>query len=54
MNTTDSAGQTYVMTFSPEEIRRLQTMAELLAPTTRRLLEKAGIRAGMKVLDEGI
>jgi SAM-dependent methyltransferase len=53
MNKTDPAEQTYVMTFSTEEVQRLQTMAELLAPTTTRLLEKAGIRAGMKVLDVG-
>ncbi len=53
MNTTSQAGQSYVMAFSAEEVRRLQTMAALLAPATRRLLEKAGIRAGMKVLDVG-
>jgi hypothetical protein len=45
MNITDSAEPTYVMAFSAEESRGLQTMAELLALTTRRLLEKAGIRA---------
>jgi SAM-dependent methyltransferase len=53
MNTSNRAEQTYVMAFSAEEIRRLETMAELLAPATRRLLEKAGIRAGMKVLEVG-
>ena len=53
MNTTNRAEQTYVMAFSAEEIRRLQTMAELLAPATLQLLLKAGIRAGMKVLDVG-
>jgi ubiquinone/menaquinone biosynthesis C-methylase UbiE len=53
MNTTDPAEQTYVMAFSAEEVWRLQTMAALLAPTTMRLLEQAGIRAGMKVLDAG-
>lgn len=41
------------MTFSAEEVRRLQMMADLLAPTTRQLLEKAGVRNGMKVLDVG-
>ncbi|HLI07832.1 MAG TPA: methyltransferase domain-containing protein [Ktedonobacteraceae bacterium] len=53
MNGTNRAGQAYVMAFSTEEVRRLQTMAELLAPTTTQLLEKAGIRADMKVLDVG-
>ena len=53
MNGTNRTGQTYVMAFSTEEVRRLQTMAELLVPTTTQLLEKAGIRAGMKVLDVG-
>lgn len=53
MNTRDTSGQTYVMAFSTEEIRRLQRMAELLAPSTRRLLERAGLGAGMKVLDVG-
>ena len=53
MNTTNTTEQTYVMTFSTEEVQRLQTMAELLAPSTLRLLEKAGIRAGMKVMDVG-
>jgi SAM-dependent methyltransferase len=53
MNTTNTTEQTYVMAFSTGEIQRLQTMAELLAPSTLRLLEKAGIRAGMKVLDVG-
>ena len=53
MNTSNRAEQTYVMAFSAEEIRRLQTMAHLLAPATLQLLLKAGIRAGMKVLDVG-
>jgi SAM-dependent methyltransferase len=53
MHKTTLAEQTYVMKFSAEEVRRLQTMADLLAPTTRQLLEKAGVRTGMKVLDAG-
>ncbi|SRR5579884_205816 len=53
MNTTNPAGQSYVMAFSTEEVRRLQAMAALLAPTTTRLLKRAGIRAGMKVLEVG-
>ena len=33
--------------------RRLRAISELLAPTTRRLLETAGIRRGMRVADIG-
>lgn len=53
MSGTNRTGQPYVMTFSTEEVGRLQTMAALLAPTTTQLLLKAGIRADMKVLDVG-
>ena len=45
--------QKYVFDFSAEEARQLQQQARLLLPTTRRLLEEAGIAPGMKVLDVG-
>ena len=43
---------TYVFELS-EEARRLEQQSRFLAPLTRRLLEDAGITAGMKVLDVG-
>lgn len=45
--------EAYVMAFSAEEVHRLETMARLLEPATRLLLERAGVCAGMKVLDVG-
>jgi 2-polyprenyl-3-methyl-5-hydroxy-6-metoxy-1,4-benzoquinol methylase len=42
----------YVFALS-EEARRLEQQGRFLAPLTRRLLEDAGITAGMKVLDVG-
>jgi SAM-dependent methyltransferase len=36
-----------------EETKRLQQQASLFEPSTRRLFEAAGIKAGMKVLDVG-
>jgi SAM-dependent methyltransferase len=44
---------TYTLGSSQEETRRLQAQAQLLDPSTRRLFEQAGIKAGLKVLDLG-
>jgi membrane protease YdiL (CAAX protease family) len=45
---------TYQLGTSDEEIQRLLLQAELIFnPPTRRLLQDAGIRAGMKILDLG-
>ena len=43
----------YVIRGGDEGIRRLAILSEVLWPTTRRLLERAGIRAGMACLDLG-
>lgn len=52
-NRTSPAEHSYLFEFTEREGRRLQSQAELLATSTRRLLERAGIAAGMKVLDVG-
>jgi 2-polyprenyl-3-methyl-5-hydroxy-6-metoxy-1,4-benzoquinol methylase len=44
---------TYLMGRSEAETRRLMAQHRLYGPFTRRLLEDAGIREGMKVLDAG-
>lgn len=44
---------TYILGHSEAEIIRLQTQAKILRPITERLLQKAGIRPGMRVLDLG-
>lgn len=43
----------YVFGHSEAETRRLQTQAHLFGSTTHRLLEEAGVVAGMRVLDVG-
>ena len=43
----------YVFGHSEAEINRLQTQATILRPITERLLHRAGIRPGMRVLDLG-
>lgn len=44
----------YILGHSPAEIRRLMTtQADLLRPTTERLLRAAGVSTGMRVLDLG-
>ena len=43
----------YPLQSSDDERQRLIAQGELLAPLTRRLFEKAGIAAGMRVLDIG-
>jgi ubiquinone/menaquinone biosynthesis C-methylase UbiE len=44
---------TYVLGQAPEAIQRLLKQGQLLNPFTRRMLEAAGITAGMRVLDLG-
>ena len=43
----------YPLQSSDDERQRLIAQGELLAPLTQRLFEKAGIAAGMRVLDIG-
>ena len=43
----------YVMGRTDHETRRLQRQGQLYGPLTRRLLEAAGVGAGMRVLDVG-
>jgi SAM-dependent methyltransferase len=47
------ANRAYALGQSAEETERLEKQAQLWNPSTQRLLEEAGIRAGMKVLDVG-
>lgn len=53
VNWTDPQQHAYLFEFSEREGRRLHSQAELLAPSTHRLLVRAGITAGMTVLDVG-
>lgn len=53
MPETDSTMQTYALGHAPKEIRRLLVQGRLLNAFTLRMLENAGITAGMKVLDVG-
>jgi ubiquinone/menaquinone biosynthesis C-methylase UbiE len=46
-------GESYPFASSEDERRRLIAQAELVAPLTRRLFERAGIARGMRVLDLG-
>ena len=49
-----SRGQsTYALGHSDQELDRLSLQARLFDPFTRRVLEEAGIREGMRVLDVG-
>jgi ubiquinone/menaquinone biosynthesis C-methylase UbiE len=43
----------YLMGRSTAETDRLMTQAAILEPITRRLLDRAGLRSGMRVLDVG-
>ena len=45
--------QDYIFGRSTAETQRLILQSALLGPTTRRLLERAGLQAGMRVLDVG-
>ena len=53
MNTQESPATEYTMGRSEAETHRLIQQAELVNTFTQRLLEQAGITAGMKVLDVG-
>jgi SAM-dependent methyltransferase len=44
---------TYALGHSERELERLSRQAQLFEPFTRQLLQQAGIRAGMRVLDVG-
>jgi SAM-dependent methyltransferase len=50
---TTSTAPVYVLGQSDDETRRLIRQSEILKPFTRRLLQDAGIREGMRVLDVG-
>ncbi len=43
----------YALNRAPAETRRLQSQAQILNPSTRRMFEQAGITTGMRVLDVG-
>jgi ubiquinone/menaquinone biosynthesis C-methylase UbiE len=45
--------EVYPFQSSDDERKRLIAQGELVAPLTRRLFERAGITAGMRVLDIG-
>jgi ubiquinone/menaquinone biosynthesis C-methylase UbiE len=53
MSDMPSASQSYALGHTPEAIQRLLVQGQLFHPFTRRLLEDAGLRAGMHVLDLG-
>jgi ubiquinone/menaquinone biosynthesis C-methylase UbiE len=53
MTTRDTRLDYYVIRGGEEGIRRLGILADVMWPTTRRVLERAGIREGMKCLDLG-
>jgi SAM-dependent methyltransferase len=45
--------QTYLLGISPAEVQRLERQSERLAEPTRLLLERSGLKRGMRVLDLG-
>jgi ubiquinone/menaquinone biosynthesis C-methylase UbiE len=53
MSEIQSSAETYILGHTPEAFQRLLKQGQLFNPFTRRLLEDAGLRAGMKVLDVG-
>ena len=53
MSETNTREARYILGHSEAEIIRLQTQAKILRPITERLLQRAGIRPGMRVLDLG-
>lgn len=53
MSVSNSSDPTYVFGRSSSETDRLQQQALLFEPSTRRILEAAGLTKGMKVLDVG-
>jgi SAM-dependent methyltransferase len=48
-----SAENDYQLGADPQELERLNRQGRVLAPATRTILEAAGVRAGMRVLDLG-
>lgn len=53
MSEVQSSAQTYALGHTPEAIQRLLVQGQLFNPFTRRLLQDAGLQAGMQVLDLG-
>ena len=53
MSEIPSSAQTYALGHTPEAFQRLLVQGQLFNPLTRRLLEDAGLQAGMHVLDVG-
>ena len=53
MSDMQSSSQSYALGHTPEAFQRLLVQGQLFHPFTRRLLEDAGLRAGMHVLDLG-
>jgi SAM-dependent methyltransferase len=53
MNEQNPSADSYALSRTPAETRRLQVQAQILNPSTQRLFEQAGITTGMKVLDVG-
>ncbi len=53
MSEATTPGTGYLFGHSDNETRRLQKQARLFNPSTRRMLQDAGITPGMKVLDVG-
>ncbi len=50
---TESATARYAMGYDDRERRRLQLQASIINPVTEQLLRRAGLSAGMRVLDVG-
>lgn len=53
MSEAGTCANDYLFGHSDNETRRLQQQAQLFNPSTRRMLDEAGISRGMKVLDVG-
>ncbi len=53
MSEATTPGTGYLFGHSDNETERLRKQARLFNPSTRRMLEEAGITRGMKVLDVG-
>ncbi len=53
MKEKNTSYDTYPLGRNLEETQRLQVQAQVFTPPTQRLLEQAGVRAGMRVLDVG-
>lgn len=53
MSEVQPSTQSYALGHTPEEFQRLLVQGQLFHPFTRRLLQDAGLRAGMHVLDLG-